>query len=117
MTDLRNGTITIVGHRLNQKCHTARAITFVSNLFVVNTFFFTRSASNRTINRVVGHVATLGIEDGLAQSCIAFWIAATRTRGDSDFFNKLREKFAALGIERTLLVLNTMPLRMSGHLS
>ena len=37
--------------------------------------------------------------------------------GHGNFLNELGEEFAALGVSRALLVLNRMPLRMSGHLS
>ena len=74
-------------------------------------------ATNGAIDRIVGHVAGFGIEDGFAQSRICIRIAATRAGRDSYFLDELGEEFAAFGVRRALLVLNRMPLRMSGHLS
>src|SRR5690349_10476479 len=115
MANFRHRTVAIVSHRLNHQGHPAWTITLVSDLFVIDTFFFASATSNRAVDRVVGHVARLGVVDRLAQTRVCIRIAAAATSRDSDLFNKLREQFAALGIERAFLVLDTMPLRMSGH--
>src|SRR6185369_194276 len=93
-----------------------RTITFVRNLFVIDALFLACATTNRALDRVVRHVAALGVEDGLAQTRVGVRIAAAAARRDGDLFNKLRKQFAALGIERAFLVLDTMPFRMSGHL-
>src|ERR1044071_2140749 len=117
MTNLGHRAVAIVSHRLNHQRDAAWTITFVSDLFVIDAFFFTRAATYRALDGVVGHVTALGIKDGLAQTRIRIRVTAAGTRRDGNLFNKLREQFAALGIERAFLVLNTMPLRMSGHWS
>src|SRR5262249_54361831 len=115
MANLRHRAVAIVSHRLNHQCHTTGTVTLVSNLLVIDAFLFTRATANRAVDGVVWHVAGLGIIDRLAQTRVRIRVAAAATRCDSDLFNKLREQFAALGIERAFLMLNTMPLRMSGH--
>jgi hypothetical protein len=42
-------------------------------------------------------------------------VAATRTGGDREFFDDAREQLAALGVSRSLLVLDRMPLGMARH--
>jgi hypothetical protein len=117
MANLSHRAIAIISHRLNHQSHAAWTITLISDLFVVDALFFTSAAAYRALDRVVGHVTALGIENGLAQARVRIRITAAATRRDGNFFNKLREQFAALGIERAFLMLNTMPLRMSGHWS
>jgi len=47
---------------------------------------------------------------------IGVGVAAAGAGRDGYFLDELGEEFAALGVSRALLVLNRMPLRMSGHL-
>src|SRR5215207_486829 len=117
MTNLRHRAVSVVSQRLNQQRHATWAITFIGDLFVVDAFFFTGATTDRAVDRIVRHVAALGIEDRLAQTCVGVWIATATTRGDGDFLDEFGKQFAALGIERAFLVLDTMPFRMSGHLS
>src|SRR5829696_6471432 len=109
MPDLRDRAVSIVRHRLNQQRHAAWAITLVRDLFVIDSFFFTRTTTNRTLDRVVGHVSALRIEDCFAQTRVGVRVTAAAARRDGDLFNKLREQLAALGVERAFLVLNTVP--------
>ena len=73
-------------------------------------------ATDRAINRIVWHIAGLGVRDSFAQSCIRVRVAAAGARRDRDLFNQLGEKLAALGVERAFLVFDGVPLGMSGHL-
>ena len=115
MPDLRNRAIAIVGHRFNQQGDTAWSITLVGDFFVMDAFFFARAAPNRSVDRIVWHVAGLRVANRFSQTRVCIGIPSTRTGGNCYFFNELGEKFAALGIERAFLVFNGMPLRMSRH--
>ena len=116
VTNLRDRAVAIVGHRFNQQGDAAWTITFVRDLFIVDAFFFAGAATDRAIDRVVGHVAGLGVENGFAQARVSVRVTAAGARRDGHFLDELGKQFAALGIERAFLVLNPMPLRMSGHL-
>src|SRR5256885_11358554 len=111
MSYLRHGAIAIVSQRLSHQCHATWTITFVRDLFIADACFLTGATTNRAIDRVIGHVAGLGISNRFAQACIAFGIAAAAACRDGDLLNKLREQFAALGVERAFLVLDTVPFR------
>ncbi len=115
MSDLSHGAIAIIGHRFNQQRDAARAITFVSNLFVIDVTFRAGAAAYGAIDRVVRHVPGLGVGNRFAQPRIGVRITAAATRCDRQFFNEFGEELAAFGIRRALLVLNRMPLRMSRH--
>src|ERR1041385_3054992 len=117
MANLRNRAVAIVSHRLHHQRHAAGTIALVSNLLVVDAFFFAGAATDRTFDGVVRHIPALGVEDRLTQTRVGIRIPAAATRRDGDLFNKLGEQLPALGIERALLMLDTMPLRMSGHRS
>src|ERR1700687_4880207 len=81
----------------------------------MHALFFAGATPDRALDRIVGHVAGFRIVDCLAQPRVAIRIAATRASGDGYFLDEFSEQFAALGIERALLMLDTMPLRVSGH--
>src|SRR5262245_5056457 len=108
MAYLRHGAVAVVCHRFNQQSHAPRSIPFISDLFVVDAFFFASTTTNRSVNGVVRHVAGLGVDYRFSQASVSVRVTAARAGSHSYFFNKLREKFAALGIERALLVLDTM---------
>jgi len=74
-------------------------------------------APHGAIDRVVGHVAGLSVQNGFAQTRVGIRVTATRARRHGNFLDEFGEEFAALGVSCTLLVLNRVPLRMSGHLS
>src|ERR1044072_2079117 len=116
MPYFRYCAISIVGHRLDHQRDAAWTITVASDRFVVHAFFFAGTATNCTVDRIVWHVPGLGVHNRFAQACVAFRIATACACSDRDLFNKLSKQFAALGIERAFLVLDTMPFRMSRHL-
>src|SRR5882762_4362588 len=117
MADLSHGAIAIVRHRLYQHRDAARTIAFINNLVVGHAFFRASAAADCPIDRIVGHVAGLGVENGLAQARVRVGITAAGPGGDGNLFDELSEEFAALGVSGALFMLNRMPLRMSGHLS
>src|SRR5882762_5938274 len=117
MANLSHGAVAVISHRFNQQRYAARTVALISDLFIAHPLFRASAATDSPIDRVVGHVPGLGIEDGFAQPRIGVGIAAAGAGCDGDFLDELGEEFAALGVSRALLVLNRMPLRMSGHLS
>src|SRR4030095_1700764 len=115
MTYLSDSTITIISDRLNHQRDAAWPITLIRNLFVVHARFFAGTATDRSVNRVGGHIAGLAVGDSLAQTSVTVGISSTRAGSNGDLFYELSEKLAALSIERAFFVLDTMPLRMSRH--
>ena len=91
MTNLGDGAVAIVGHRLNQQRDAAWTITFVSDLFVVDAFFFTSAATNGAVDRVVRHVAGFRVGNRFAQTRVRIGIAAACPRRDSQFLDELRK--------------------------
>src|SRR5947208_532186 len=115
MPDLSHGAVAIIGYRIDQKRDAAGTITLISNLFVIDAFLFTCAAPNRAVYGVVWHVAGFRVRDCFPQARVGVGITTAGTRRHGDLFDELSEELAALGIQRTLLVFDTMPLRMSGH--
>src|SRR5260370_31950839 len=115
MTNLGDCAIAIIGHRFYQQGDAARTISFIRDFLVGPALFRAGAAADGPIDRVVGHVAGLGVENGLAQARVSVGIPPASARRDRNFLDRLGEKFAALGVSRALLVLDAMPLRMSGH--
>ena len=115
MTNLGDRAIAIIGHRFDQQSDAARAIAFIRDFVVGHALFRAGAAADGPIDRVVGHVAGLGVENGLAQARVSIRVPAAGARRDRNFLDELGEEFAALGVSRALLVLDAMPLRMSGH--
>src|SRR5882724_3584198 len=116
MADLGHSAIAIVGHRLNQHRDAAWTIAFIRNLVVGHALFGAGAAADCPIDRIVGHVAGLSVEDGLAQPRVRVGIASAGAGGNGNLFDELGKEFAALGVSSALFMLNRMPLRMSGHL-
>src|SRR5512132_1657248 len=115
MSNLRYRTVSVIGDRLNHQRDAAWPISLIRNLIVVHAGFFAGTTTDCSVNRVVGHIAGLGVGDSLAQTSVTVGISSTRAGRNGDLFYELSEKLAALGIERAFFVLNTMPLRMSRH--
>src|SRR5678816_4159339 len=88
MANLRDSAVTVVSHRLDQQGNTAWTVPFVSDLFVVNAVLFASATSNSAVDRVVWHVATLGIKDSFSQARVTFWIATTGSSSDGYFLNE-----------------------------
>ena len=116
MSNLSHRAVAIVSHCVNQERHPTRAIALVGDFFIVDTFFRAGAAADRAIDRVVGHVAGFGVGNGFTQPRVRVRITAAGASGNRDFLDKFSEELAALRVSRALLVLNRVPLGMSGHL-
>src|SRR5215813_11869727 len=113
MPDFGNGPVSVVGHRFDQKSDSTWAISFIGHFFVMHTFFFPRTTADRPFDGVVRHVAGLGVKNRLSQASISIRVSTTGSSSYGYFFDELCEELTALGIERTLLVFDTMPLGVS----
>ncbi len=82
MANLRHRAVAIISQRLHHQRDTAWTIALVSELFVIDAFFFTRTAADRAVNGVVGHIARLGVADRLAQTSVGVGITAAGARRD-----------------------------------
>src|SRR5689334_18682733 len=113
MPDLGNGPISVVSHGFDQKSDSTWAISFIGHFFVMHTFFFTRATADRPFDRVVGHIAGFRIKKCFSQASVAIRISTPGPSSYGYFLDELCEELTSLGIERTLLVFDTMPLRVS----
>ena len=106
--------VAVVGGAVHDDGNAAGPVAFEGDFFVGGAGELTGAALDGALDVVVGHVLGLGGSDGAAQARIAVGITA-RLGGDADFLDELRENLAALGVERTLFVLDCRPFGMAGH--
>src|SRR5260221_3289595 len=115
MPDLGKGSIPIVGQRLHVEGDPAGPISFVGDLLIAHTGKLAGSLFDRLLDVVFRHVGGPRRQDDRPQARVPFGIATANPGGDGDLFDPLGEKPPALGVGRTLLVLDRVPLRMSRH--
>ena len=93
----------------------ARTVAFVSHFRVVDSFELTSAFLDRALDVLLRHRLGLGGVDRRSQSRIVVGVAATELGGHSDLTNELRELRTALGVGRRLVMLDLLPLTMTGH--
>ena len=67
------------------------------------------------VDRVLGHVARLGVDDRVAQAEVGVGIAAAGFGGDDDRLGELAPELAALGVDEPFFMGDVRPVGMSGH--
>jgi hypothetical protein len=109
VADLRRGAVGVVGHGLDHDRDAARPVAFVRELFVRDAVELTGAALDGAVDVVLGHVARLRFRDGGTETGVAVDVASAEAGGDGHFLDDAREDLAALGVRRTLLVLDGAP--------
>ena len=101
--DLGGGPVAVVGRRLDEDRHAARAVALVDDLLEL----LGVAAAGRLVDRpldVVGrHVDRAGLLDGQPEPVVRVRIAAALAGRDADLAGDLREQGAALGVGDALL--------------
>src|SRR5205085_4912496 len=107
--DLADGAIPVIGRHIYEQSYTARSVALEHDLFVGGTRKLPRTALNCALDVVGGHVFGLGCSYGRAEARIALRVAPAGFGGHGNFLDQPGEYFAALGIERALLVFDRGP--------
>ena len=90
-------------------------VALVGDRLVGDALFLAGAALDRALDRVHRHRVVARLADHRAQRRVRLGIAAALARRDFDLADQHREQLAALGVGRALLVLDRMPLGMTGH--
>src|SRR5439155_5325609 len=111
---LADGTVAVVGEDPDHDRDTARTVSLVIDLLERLALQLSASLLHGAIAGVVRQTGGPRGEHGRAQTRIGIGIAAV-SRGDGDLLDQLGEQLAALGVLRSLLVLDGRPFGMTGH--
>src|SRR5829696_625534 len=118
VADLRARAIAVVGQRLDQERHAARAVALVDDrLEGVGVGVGAGALGDRALDVVLRHRVFLGLLDRVGQGRVALGVTAALLRRDLDRARELREQGAALRVLRALLMLDRAPLGVAGHSS
>ena len=115
VADLGDGAVAVVGRALDQDRDAAGAVALEHELLVGGALELAGALLDGALDVVGGHVGALGLVDRGAQARVGVGVAAADAGGDRHLADELGEELAALGVERALLVLDRVPLGMSGH--
>ena len=99
----------------HQDGDSARTVALEDELLVGGALQLARALLDGALDVVGGHVHGLGLVHRGAQAGVRDGVTAADTGRDRHLADDLGEDLPALGVERALLVLDGMPLGMSGH--
>ena len=113
--DLGRGPVAVVGLRLDEDRHAARAVALVDDLLELLGLAAAGRLVDRALDVVGRHVDRARLLDRQAQPVVGVGVAATLPRGDRDLARDLGEEGAALGVGDALLALDRGPFGVTGH--
>src|SRR5690606_16603873 len=117
MAHFTGSPVTVVGHRLDQHRHTTRCVAFVGQLLNVLVVVSAHPTGNGPINGVPRHVGTQCLVHDGSQPGVVRRVATTITCRDRQLPDQLSKNLTALGILRSLAMLDIGPFTMSSHVS
>ncbi len=91
MAYLTDRAFAVVGGALHQHRHTAGRVTFITHVFIADTFQLAGASFDRAIDRVPGHVSSQRLVHRSAQRGISGRITAPHAGRYSDFADQLGE--------------------------
>ena len=115
VTDIRGGTIAVIGDRRNNHSHAARSIALVLDLLVIDAADFAGSLGDGALDIVVRHIVGLRLGNDVTQLAIDSRIAAAVTDRNRDLTTDFGKDFAARCVRFALFMLDIRPLRMARH--
>ena len=115
VTDLGDGAGGIVAQSRDQYRDTTGPVALVHDLCVMDALELTCPLLDRPLDVVLGHRPGLGRIDRGSEPRIVVGVAAGQLRGHRDLAYELGELRASLGVGRSLVVLDLLPLGMAGH--
>src|SRR2546421_13062008 len=108
--------VAVVGQRLDQQRDATRSIALVYDGFdPIGIDALAGALADRPLDIVLRHRGVARLLDGQRQRRVAIWVSPALTGGDRDRASQLGEVLAAAGGRDSLLVLDRVPLGMSGH--
>ena len=88
MTHLAHRAISVIGQTIDNNRGTGRAITFITNLFIIGAIKFTGTSLDRTFDDILGYRLTFRLVHGAAQTGVGAEIRAAHLGRDHDFSNQ-----------------------------
>src|SRR5262249_43115411 len=113
--DLGRGPVAVVGRRLDEDRHAARAVALVDDLLELVRVPAAGRLVDGPLDVVRRHVHRAGLLDRQPEPVVGVGIAAALARRDADLARDLREEGAALRVVGALLALDRGPFGMTGH--
>src|SRR3954453_20976305 len=113
---LRGGPVAVVGQALDEEGAPAAGVALVGDVLPVGAAGLqARTPLDRTVDVVVRDGGLLRLLDGVVEGGVAGRVTAARAGGHLDVLDQLGEQLAALGVDRSLLVLRRRPFRVPAH--
>jgi hypothetical protein len=106
VAQLANGAVLVVGERIDNERSATGPVALVLRLLVRHARLFARPAPNRALDILGRHVVLLGLGDDGSESRVAVGIAPTGAGGNRQLLDNAGENLAALGVGRTLFMLD-----------
>ena len=115
VADLGGGAVAVVGEGLHDDGHAAGTIALVDHLLEVLSAAGPQGLVDGALDVVIGHIGGLGLGDNGGQAGVVGGIAAAAAllHRHNDLLGDFGEGRGALGVRRTLGLLNIMPFGMS----
>src|SRR6185437_1416157 len=110
---LRDHAVAIIREHIGNDRDAAGAIALVNHFLETAAAKLAGAFFDRAVDIVVGHRLCARGGDRRAQARVGIKVAAAKPRRNRDFLDQLGEELAALGIARSLLVLDRTPLGMT----
>src|SRR5207253_11348643 len=109
------GASRIVAQRGDQNTGAARSVAFVSDFGVMNALQLALPLLDRPLDVLFGHGCGSRRLNRSAKPRIMVGVAATELGGHRDLTNEFCELRTTLGVGRRLVMLDLLPLTMTGH--
>jgi hypothetical protein len=110
-----NGANFVVRHGVHNQSHTAYAITFIANFFVIDAFEVAGGFVNIALDGVSWQIDRLGFFNSHAQAWVGVQISTTQACSHHDFANHTGPNFATLFVLTTLAMLDICPFAVTSH--
>src|SRR4029453_12705342 len=113
--DLGGGPVAVVGRRLDEDRHAARAVALVDDLLELLGVTAAGRLLDRPLDVVCGHVDRARLLDCEPEPVVRVRVSPALSSGDADLARDLREQRAALRVVGAFLALDRGPFGMPGH--
>ena len=115
MAHFGSGAVAVVGHGLDDDCHTTRRVSLVAQLGHVVGFVRAGTASDCAVDDVARHVGRQRLIHSQAQAWIIRRHTAAVLGRHGQFADQLGEDLAPLGVLALFAVLDIGPFGMTSH--
>src|SRR5712692_10028308 len=115
MAHLTRSAVAIIGGAFDKYRDPARAITFITDFFVMRALELTGAALNGAFDIILGHILAQRLVDDGAQPRVMPGIPAPGAGGDGNLADNFGENFTALGVLRPFVAADIGPFTVAGH--